>query len=240
MSVEAMTWAFNDSEASGSDRLVLLVLANMASVHGDDDRHKCWPAVSKVAAWAKVSSDTVRRSLHRLEAMGEIEIGTNEGVKGTNVYTLNIPPSQNASPRTGNDDPSHSCEPNRKEQKERVTSPLPPTTKTNGKGLPPYSTTFERAWAAYPRKNDAKKAAFRVWLTRCRTEGHSPYLLLEATERYARRMRAEGREQQHMKMAQTFWGPDEHWKAELERPESDYSDVDPTWLIGQLPSDTFQ
>ncbi len=97
MSVKALSWAFNESQAKGADRLVLLALADTMNDEGE-----CWPGVKWVADKAKVSESTARRCLRNLEDMGEIitvESGGSEaaqragyrklrGDRNTNAYLL--------------------------------------------------------------------------------------------------------------------------------------------------------
>ena len=93
MSVEAIVWALSRTDVKGTDKLVLIGLANHADPHGQN----CWPAVSTLAKYASVTKRNVQRSLARLEASGHISVEHNRG--GTsdtpsdrrpNRYTLNL------------------------------------------------------------------------------------------------------------------------------------------------------
>lgn len=93
MSVEAIVWALGCTDVRGTDKLVLIGLANHADPHG----HNCWPAVSTLAKYASVTKRNVQRSLARLEESGFISVEHNRG--GTsdtpsdrrpNRYTLNL------------------------------------------------------------------------------------------------------------------------------------------------------
>lgn len=69
MSVRVMTWVFDHSRAEGSDRLVLLAIADRANDEGGD----AWPSLAWIAQKANLSERTVRRCLRSLEENGEIE-----------------------------------------------------------------------------------------------------------------------------------------------------------------------
>lgn len=88
MSVQAMAWVFDHSESEGSDRLVLLAIAN----HCNAKEPAAWPSIATIAAEARVDRATVYRSLKRLVALGELNVvsGGNRGV--TNLYTLPLVP----------------------------------------------------------------------------------------------------------------------------------------------------
>lgn len=72
MSVQAMSWVFEHSEASGTDRLVLLALANHAGQATVGDAWESWPGVERIAREAAVTFRTAQESLSRLERDGHI------------------------------------------------------------------------------------------------------------------------------------------------------------------------
>lgn len=74
MSVQALGWVFDHSLATGSDRLVLLSIANHAGQSPVDGAWEAWPGVQTMAREAGVSrTKTVRDALGRLEAAGAVE-----------------------------------------------------------------------------------------------------------------------------------------------------------------------
>lgn len=74
MSNEAMAIALNHSQAKGTDRLVLLGIAN----HDGDGGS--WPSLETLRKYAgNVDERTVRRSLRSLEALGEVRVDQNGG-----------------------------------------------------------------------------------------------------------------------------------------------------------------
>jgi hypothetical protein len=75
MSVQAIAWVLQHSDARGLDRLVLISLANHAiPTAGDGDVHESWPGLDTIAAEAGLEDRAAaRRALDRLMAAGEIE-----------------------------------------------------------------------------------------------------------------------------------------------------------------------
>lgn len=67
-----MAWVFAHSPAEGTDRLVLLSLANHANELGQS-----WPSVATIAQEANVSERAVQRSLASLRAAGALEVVAN-------------------------------------------------------------------------------------------------------------------------------------------------------------------
>lgn len=65
-----MARVFAESEASGSDRLVLLAIADEA----DDDGTSAYPSQDRIAAKARMSKATTQRAIGRLEEAGEIVV----------------------------------------------------------------------------------------------------------------------------------------------------------------------
>jgi hypothetical protein len=86
MSVRVMSWVWEHSRAEGTDRLVLLAIADSAS----DDGNNAWPSISTLADKAKVSPRTVQRSIRALQLLGEITMSPNAGRHGTNVYQVHM------------------------------------------------------------------------------------------------------------------------------------------------------
>jgi hypothetical protein len=88
VSVQALSWVLEESQASGHARLVLLALANHASSRG----HNACCGFHTIGREAKVSRSTVIRCLDELEALGEVLIYPQKGVQGrggkTNRYEL--------------------------------------------------------------------------------------------------------------------------------------------------------
>ena len=88
MSIKVMSKVFEWSESEGTDRLVMLALADFC-----DDDHICYPGIGRVAKKCRISERTVQRSMMSLQKLGELhrEMGAGVEVKGkgfTNRYEL--------------------------------------------------------------------------------------------------------------------------------------------------------
>jgi hypothetical protein len=68
MSIQAICWVLEHSEAEGVSRLVLLAIANHASAVGTDS----YPSIDQIAREARCSSRTVIRTLDTLVRLGEL------------------------------------------------------------------------------------------------------------------------------------------------------------------------
>lgn len=83
MSVAALSWVLEHSDARLADRLVLLVLAD----HAKSDGTGAWPGIDTIAVQARVSRRTAIYSLQALEAAGAI-VKTGTSRAGTSVWTV--------------------------------------------------------------------------------------------------------------------------------------------------------
>lgn len=86
MSIKAMNWVWECSKTIGTDRLVLLAIADRASDEGMD----AWPSIGTLAKKTRLHVRTVQRCIRNVEALGELEIRTKEGTHGTNVYIVRM------------------------------------------------------------------------------------------------------------------------------------------------------
>lgn len=86
-----MSWVLHHSPATGTDKVILLGIAN----HADSDGGNAWPSVATLATYARVSQRTVQESLRRLTAAGHLSVELQAG--GTrqtradrrpNLYTI--------------------------------------------------------------------------------------------------------------------------------------------------------
>lgn len=84
MSVQAVSWVLERSEAHLGARLVLLSIAN----HADRQGCNAWPSVSTIALEAHMSARQVQRCMRELVQIGELTIDANAGFNGTHRYTL--------------------------------------------------------------------------------------------------------------------------------------------------------
>ncbi len=94
MSIRVMTWVWEQSQAEGLERLVLLAIADNANDQGGN----AWPSVQTLRTKAKVSERTVQRAVRRLVALGELRVSQGAGQNGVNVYTVVMTPRPAVTP----------------------------------------------------------------------------------------------------------------------------------------------
>lgn len=75
MSIQAVAWVLEHSQATLADRLVLIAIAN----HCDGRGWNAWPAVPRIALEARVDRATVYRSITALEEAGELAVERKPG-----------------------------------------------------------------------------------------------------------------------------------------------------------------
>lgn len=73
MSVEALSAVLHHSRAGGTDKLVLIGVANHAGDGG------AWPSVETLARYANVSERSVQRSIGKLVGLGELAVQRQAG-----------------------------------------------------------------------------------------------------------------------------------------------------------------
>ncbi len=84
MSVQAISWVLENSQARLGDRCVLIAIAN----HADSRGNNAWPSVRTIAREARLSTRQVQHALKRLCQIGELEVQWGAGPHGTNRYCL--------------------------------------------------------------------------------------------------------------------------------------------------------
>lgn len=177
MSVQALSWVLDHSPAKGSDRLVLVSIANHAGKSPVDGAWEAWPGVALIQREAGLDrTRTVQDALSRLVAAGALERRINAapdlripGDRRPNLYRIlttngvpcgdtrcawcGVPPDAGrgaASRRDGvADDGATGC---------RDTAPEPvlqPTPEPVGQPLfaPPPAPAFDAFWNQYPRRD---------------------------------------------------------------------------------------
>jgi len=103
VSAQAFSWVCEHADAQGTDRLVLLVLANYAGdliTDGTETFFECWPGIGRIAEDARLDSRrTVQNALTRLVASGQIERIINaapdqrvRGDRRSNLYRIHTKP----------------------------------------------------------------------------------------------------------------------------------------------------
>lgn len=83
MSIRVMSDVLDHAPVSGSKLLVLVALANFA-----DDDGVCWPAMSTIAAKARLAERSAQRACRDMEQAGLLEISESAGPNGVNRYRI--------------------------------------------------------------------------------------------------------------------------------------------------------
>ena len=78
MSVQATSWALEESKHGGSELLVLIVIAN----HAHPDGTGSWPSLNTIARESRMSKRGVQYIIEKLEASGEIQVKRNKVKRG--------------------------------------------------------------------------------------------------------------------------------------------------------------
>ena len=109
MSVRCMTWVWDHSTVGGTERLVLLALADCAN----DEGRECWPSIATLARKCRVDERTVQRVIRRLAERGHLLILPSSGGRAANRYAVLMggypQPRQDATP--GNPPPRQDATP---------------------------------------------------------------------------------------------------------------------------------
>lgn len=98
MSIQAIAWVLDYSEANGIDRLVLIALAN----HANSETGECHPGVRRIAQEAHCAPETVTISIRRLVKLGEVVVTERGQGRATTKYHL---PWLSTSERSARPDP---------------------------------------------------------------------------------------------------------------------------------------
>lgn len=92
MSIQALAWAIEESEAESDTRLVLISIANHAGRRGECS----FPSIATIGREARCCKSTVLRAIERLEAMGELLVypdvsPTQRGGRGNRYEMPKVP-----------------------------------------------------------------------------------------------------------------------------------------------------
>jgi hypothetical protein len=97
MSVKISAQVWEWSQANGTDRLVMLALADFC-----DDDGVCFPGVARVAKKCRISERSVQRAFRSLEAIGELTVEMGKGAHtdtgATNRFRLTFKGRQSVTP----------------------------------------------------------------------------------------------------------------------------------------------
>jgi hypothetical protein len=147
MSWSALDWASKQNTGNGTNKLVLICLANYA-----DDTNVCFPNYKTLIKITELSRSTIIRSLKQLQEKGFIEIEErfddfyNSKRQTSNLYKLKV----------GYQFDTHEYQ----NDKHPTITPTPHITNHN---KPIYCEDFNKMWQTYPRKDGSKKKAFDIW-----------------------------------------------------------------------------
>jgi hypothetical protein len=86
VSVQAITWVLEHSQARYGARLVLLSIAN----HADREGKGAFPSITTIALEARMTPRQVRRTLPQLVDLGELVIEDESHESGTHRYTMTM------------------------------------------------------------------------------------------------------------------------------------------------------
>lgn len=257
MSVQALTWVLEHSEARLGARNVMFAIANRADEHGDN----AWPSVATIAKWARLSERQVQRILPDLVRLGELEIRENAGPHGTHIYRI-VPMTQPRLDHRRGDrlSPPTSCQggdisggqgvtfsadrgdisgQNDGENVTRnVLATLPDTSKDTGPRdrraarSAEFDARFARLREIYPRRSGHQRWPDARKHIRARLrEGHTWSEILDGAERYAAWCRATGKTgTETVLQAATFCGENLGFLEAWDTPVRSLGDaVDEAW-----------
>lgn len=118
-----MNWVWTESTTGGTERLLLLAIADNAA----DDGTNAYPSLATLARKVRLDERTVRRLLRKLESARHIAVSVGTGPRGTNRYTVIMhSPVGNSVPTPGQIAPQADCPPdNEGTTPDTVTPPSP-------------------------------------------------------------------------------------------------------------------
>ncbi len=219
MSVEALTVVLNHSKAKGTEKLVLIGIANH---HGEQG---AWPSVATLARYSNMSDRRVQQVLKTLEESGELFIDTGKGAGvgkyKTNLYKILVtcPSDCSGFPQHSQTKPASPLESQTKpaslQDEARFALEVKPATyKPIEEPLKePLNPQFEKFWEEYPKKKEKQEAkkAFQRAIKKVEFDD-----LLLAVRSYAVSVR--NTELRYIKYPAT-WLNKESWHDELEAPK---------------------
>ena len=235
MSVKVMARVWAHSQTAGGELLVMLALADFAN-----DAEECWPSIPVLAQKARLTERQTRRVVAKLEQVGEIRRSKSTGGRNRrNHYFITLtenPDIITGKELQGKNNPvigdtktltpmsgalnRHRTVNKRWSDANALSHSPAPNSEHQREGVRAAGDDFEQVWAAYPKRagSNSKQDARKAWAARVRS-GVDPAELAAGVERYAKYMRATGKEgTEYVKQAATFFGLGEHWKESWETP----------------------
>lgn len=188
-------------------RVVMITILLLAD---REERHWMWQgnkydlkpgqfvtSLESLSRKARVSVQTVRGALKNLKKLGFATYETTNRNTLITVLNWDIYQGYNIEDNKQN---------NKQTTNEEQTKNKQTTTNKNirNKEDKKYTAEFERAWNAYPRKED-KARSYECYKARL-NEGYTEEELIRATEKYADACKSRKTELRYIKKAYTFWG----------------------------------
>lgn len=241
MSVQATSWVWDHSEATGSAFVVLLAVADAANADGE----RSCQSVETLASMARVSVRTVQRALRELEELGELENDGQDSRYASNTYRLpalagrrrTVRPTPKSRGAKLSSLPTSGVTPvtpgvtNGAARGDIAVSPNPinPTlsNESDPTNVAPATASdapdpFDTFWETYPRKV-GKGQAVKAWRAATRTT--APEVILDGLRRHLPGLTArEGRFIPHP----STWLNGQRWGDELEAPTASDTRTVPT------------
>jgi hypothetical protein len=88
MSIQAVSWVLDYSDAAGLDRLVLIAIAN----HFNNEDREARPSIRRIAQEARCSTNTVMAAIRRLTELGEVDVIDPGGYRVCARYSMPLVP----------------------------------------------------------------------------------------------------------------------------------------------------
>ena len=220
MSVEALTVVLNHSKAKGTEKLVLIGIANH---HGEQG---AWPSVATLARYSNMSERRVQQVIKALEESGELYVqmgkGAGVGKYKTNLYKILVtcPADCTGFPQHSQTKPASPLESQTKpaslqdearfalEVKPAMTKPIEePIEET-------VNSQFEIFWKEYPKKEGKQSSliAFRKALKSVSAEE-----LIQAAKDYA--LLTKQTEKRYIRKAYNWLKDEDYLSQEKPKPE---------------------
>lgn len=187
MSWSALDWASKQKTGNGTNKLVLLCLANYT-----DDKNTCFPSYKTLISITEMSRSTIIRALKNLEQIGLINIQErfadfNDSKRQTsNLYTLMI-----------------GCQSDTHHVQFETPSGITMKPQLTNHNKPIYNDEFEMFWKLYPdRPNDNKFGAFQKYNSILKNKEISYDDLINKTKIFAKSQ--EGKDSKFIPHAKTW------------------------------------
>lgn len=187
MSWSALDWASKQKTGNGTNKLVLLCLANYT-----DDKNTCFPSYKTLISITEMSRSTIIRALKSLEQIGLINIQErfadfNDSKRQTsNLYTLMI-----------------GCQSDTHHVQFETPSGITMKPQLTNHNKPIYNDEFEMFWKLYPdRPNDNKFGAFQKYNSILKNKEISYDDLINKTKIFAKSQ--EGKDSKFIPHAKTW------------------------------------